>query len=74
VYAAYARNRPRIVCLRVRNDPINETGRIGDWLGRVVLLQSLRQGGDAHSIDQTAVELSPQGSFTALGSRDPFQT
>ena len=67
------RNRPPVVCLRVRNDPINETGRVGDWLGRVVLLRSPRQGGDAHSIDQTAVELSPQGSFTSIGSRDPFQ-
>jgi hypothetical protein len=72
VAAAYRRNNPRITCLRVRNDPINHTGVVGDWLGRIVRLDSPRTGGDAHSIDQTLAELRPSGSFSTLGARDPF--
>jgi len=72
VEAAYMRNRPRITCLKVQNDPINHTGLVGNWLGRVVPLQSPRTGGDAHSIDQTLAELQPSGSFSALGAQDPF--
>lgn len=73
VYASYvANNRPKITCLRVKNDPINHTGHVGDWLGRVVFLNSARTGGAAHSIDQTQAELEPAGSFSALGGQDPF--
>ncbi|WP_137124278.1 hypothetical protein [Roseomonas sp. HF4] len=72
VESAYLRNRPRITCLKVRNDPINHTGMVGNWLGRVVPLESPRTGGDAHSIDQTLAELKPAGSFSTLGARDPF--
>jgi hypothetical protein len=74
VAAAWARTRSPIVCLRVKNDPINHTGMVGDWLGRVVFLPSPRTGGDAHSIDQTAAELGPAGSFSSLGARDAFAT
>lgn len=72
VEGAYRRTRPRITCLRVRNDPINHTGMVGEWLGRVVRLDSPRTGGDAHSIDSTLAELQPAGSFSALGAQDPF--
>jgi len=72
VQEAWTRSRAPIACLRVRNDPINETGRLGSWLGRVVFLQSPRTGGAAHSIAQTVAELSPQGPFTAIGARNPF--
>ncbi len=72
VSASWQRTHSPIVCLRVRNDPINQTGMLGQWLGRVVLLNSPRTGGDAHSILQTAQELSPQGQFTTLGEQDPF--
>jgi len=74
VAAAWARSRSQIVCLRVRNDPINNTSMVGSWLGRVVFLQSPRTGGDAHSIDLTAAELGPAGAFSSLGSRDAFAT
>lgn len=72
VSANWQRTHSPIVCLRVRNDPINQTGLLGQWLGRVVLLNSPRTGGDAHSVLQTAQELSPQGQFTTLGEQDPF--
>ncbi|HEY4253365.1 MAG TPA: hypothetical protein VGM87_19305 [Roseomonas sp.] len=72
VKAAYDRTRPAIVCLQVRNDPINHTKHVGAWLGKVVPLPTARTGGGAHSIDQTYVELSPSGPFTAIGARDPF--
>ncbi|RVT95559.1 hypothetical protein EOD42_15225 [Rhodovarius crocodyli] len=75
VYADYLRTRrPKITCLRIKNDPINHTGIVGDWLGRIVLLNSPRTGGDAHSIDMTQAELEPSGSFSGLGARDPFAT
>jgi hypothetical protein len=74
VSAAWSRNHVPIVCLRVRNDPINHTGRIGAWLGRIIFLDSARNGGAAHSIAETRAELSPQGSFSQLGARDPFAT
>lgn len=72
VAAAWARSRSPIVCLRVRNDPINRTSLVGGWLGRVVLLDSPRTGGEAHSIDLTAAELAESGPFSSLGARDPF--
>jgi hypothetical protein len=72
VEAAWTRSRSRIVCLRIKNDPINHTGAVGRWLGRVVPLNSPRSGGDAHSIDQTWAELMPFGAFSTLGGRDPF--
>jgi hypothetical protein len=74
VAAAWARTRSQIVCLRVKNDPINLTSKVGAWLGRVVVLESPRTGGDAHSIDLTAAELGPAGTFSTLGARDPFAT
>ncbi len=74
VSAAWARSRSPIVCLRVKNDPINRTSMVGSWLGRVVFLDSPRTGGDAHSIDLTAAELQPAGAFSDLGGRDPFAT
>lgn len=71
VLAAWQRTRAPIFCLRVKNDPINETGRIGAWLGRVQTLPSNRTGGDAHSIDQTFGELSPSGQFSTTGNDAP---
>lgn len=72
VTAAYGRSNPRITNLKVKNDPINHTGAVGGWLGKVVVLDSPRTGGDAHSIDRTIAELSPAGSFSTLGGSDPF--
>lgn len=72
VESAYLRTKPAIVSLQVRNDPINETGRIGRWLGKIVPLPTARTGGDAHSIDLTYGELGPSGPFTTIGARDPF--
>lgn len=72
VRSAWERTRSPITCLKVRNDPINATGMMGDLLGRVVMLDSPRSGGAAHSIDQTLAELRPAGSFSGLGARDPF--
>ena len=74
VEAAWQRTRSPIVCLRVRNDPINHTGAVGDWLGRIFLLNSPRTGGDAHSIDLTLAELQPSGAFSTLGERAPFRS
>jgi hypothetical protein len=71
VLAAWQRTRAPIFCLRVRNDPINETARVGAWLGRVQTLPSNRTGGDAHSIDQTFLELSPSGQFSSTGNEAP---
>jgi pimeloyl-ACP methyl ester carboxylesterase len=71
VLAAWQRTRAPIFCLRVRNDPINETSRVGAWLGRVQTLPSNRTGGDAHSIDQTVLELSPSGQFSVTGNEAP---
>lgn len=61
-----------IVCLKIKNDPINHSGLVGGWLGRVIELKSSRTGGDAHSIEKTAAELSPHGEFTNLGASNPF--
>ena len=72
VEAAWRRNQPDITCLRVRNDPINETGRIGAWLGRIRMLPTNRTGGAAHSIDKTVEELMPSGQFSTVGTQDPF--
>jgi len=72
VFATWQKNQPQIVCLRVRNDPINHTDMLGSVLGRTVWLESPRTGGDAHSIEKTAIELSPHGQFTTLGQSDPF--
>jgi pimeloyl-ACP methyl ester carboxylesterase len=71
VEAAWRATRAPIFCLRVRNDPINETARVGAWLGRVQTLPSNRTGGDAHSIDQTFLELSPSGQFSTTGNDAP---
>jgi hypothetical protein len=72
VEAASRRNSPDVCCLRIRHDPINETGRIAAWLGRVTTLPSRRTGGDAHSIDQTVTELLPSGEFSSFGGTSPF--
>lgn len=72
VQAEWQRTRSRITCLRVRNDPINHTGHVGNWLGRIVRLESPRTGMDAHSIDNTLTELKPSGSFSTIGEQDPF--
>lgn len=72
VSGAYGRNNPRITNLKIKNDPINYSGAIGGWLGKVVILNSPRSGGDAHSIDRTIAELSPAGSFSTLGGSHPF--
>lgn len=72
VSAAYGRTNPKITNLKVKNDPINYTGAVGGWLGKVVILNSPRTGGDAHSIDRTILELMPSGSFSTLGGSDPF--
>lgn len=72
VEGEWQRTRSRITCLRVRNDPINHTGNVGNWLGRVVRLESPRTGMDAHSIDSTLAELVPSGSFSTIGQADPF--
>ncbi|MBR0653834.1 hypothetical protein [Plastoroseomonas arctica] len=72
VAAAYGRTKPKITNLKVKNDPINYSGAVGGWLGKVVILNSPRSGGDAHSIDRTIAELSPAGAFSALGGSDPF--
>ena len=72
VSAAYGRSNPRITSLKVKNDPINFTGAVGGWLGKVMILNSPRTGGDAHSIDRTIAELSPAGSFSTFGGSDPF--
>lgn len=72
VEAAHARTKARIVCLQIRNDPINHTKHVGRWLGRVEWLESPRTGGDAHAIDKTLAELQPAGSFSTIGQRDPF--
>jgi hypothetical protein len=72
VRSSWTRTRSPITCLRVRNDPINATGMMGDLLGRVVPLDSPRTGGAAHSIAGTLAELEPAGSFSGLGARDPF--
>lgn len=72
VSAAYGRTSPAITSLKVKNDPINFTGTMGGWFGKVVILNSPRTGGDAHSIDLTIAELSPAGSFSTLGATDPF--
>lgn len=71
VTAEYARNRPGIVCLKILNDPINETERVGDRLGATWLLNSPRTGGAAHSIDQTVAELRPGGRFASIGAITP---
>lgn len=71
VLAAWQRTRAPIFCLRIKNDPINETSRVGAWLGRVQTLPSNRTGGDAHSIDQTFLELSPSGQFSSTGTDAP---
>jgi hypothetical protein len=71
VEAAWRRTRAPILCLRVRNDPINETSRIGAWLGRTQTLPTSRTGGDAHSIDLTVGELSPAGAFSTTGTDVP---
>lgn len=68
----YARTRPQITNLKVKNDPINYTSAVGSWLGKVVILTSPRAGGDAHALDRTIAELSPAGAFSALGASDPF--
>lgn len=68
VLADYNRNRPAIFCLKVRNDPINETERVGDRLGTTWVLPSNRTGGAAHSIDGTVDELKPGGKFANFGS------
>jgi hypothetical protein len=71
VEAAWRRTRAPIFCLRIRNDPINETARVGSWLGRVQTLPSNRTGMDAHSIDLTFLELSPSGQFSTTGNDAP---
>lgn len=72
VEAAHLRSKAKIVCLQIRNDPINHTKHIGKWLGRVAWLDSPRTGGAAHSIDKTHAELLPSGSFSPIGAQDPF--
>lgn len=72
VMGDWQRTRSHVTCLRVRNDPINHTGSVGNWLGRVVRLESPRTGMDAHSIDSTLAELVPAGSFAVIGQADPF--
>lgn len=72
VSAAYGRTSPKITSLKVKNDPINFTSVVGGWLGKVVVLNSPRTGGDAHSIDRTIAELSPAGAYSTLGGSDPF--
>lgn len=72
VLGEYARNRPTILCLKVQNDPINETERVGDRLGTTWLLPSSRTGGAAHSIDETVNELKPGGRFAGIGSITPI--
>lgn len=74
VSVAWSRTRAPIVCLRVRNDPINHTGQIGAWLGQIIFLDSSRTGGAAHSVAEARTELGPQGPFSTLGARDPFAT
>lgn len=59
-----------VVNVRVRKDPINLTARAGKWYGPTVWIDSARSGGAAHSIDETAQELSPCGPFTTLGAAD----
>lgn len=71
VEAMWRRTNAPIFCLRIKNDPINETSRVGAWLGRVQTLPSNRTGGDAHSIDQTFLELSPSGQFSGTGQTAP---
>ena len=71
VEAMWRRTNAPIFCLRIKNDPINETSRVGAWLGRVQTLPSNRTGGDAHSIDQTFLELSPSGQFSSTGQTAP---
>lgn len=71
VTADYARTQPSIFCLRIQNDPINHTERVGNRLGTTVPLASPRTGGAAHSIDETAKELQPGGRFSSVGSVVP---
>lgn len=68
----YSRTQPKITCLKIQNDPINSTHNIGSLLGTVWTLPSGRTGMDAHSIDKTAAELSPGGTFASTGSRIPI--
>jgi hypothetical protein len=67
----YNRNRPTILCVKIQNDPINQTERLGRRLGTTVVLPSGRTGGAAHSIDQTAAELKPGGPFGNRGATIP---
>lgn len=74
IKAAAAQKTPSVVCLQVRNDPINRTQGAGRWVGRVIWLESPRAAAFAHSIVFTCGELSPAGQFSALGAQDPFTT
>jgi hypothetical protein len=59
-----------IVCFKVDNDPINATGAVGRWLGKVVRIRTSRTGGAAHSISGTVADLA--GPLAAMGGADPF--
>lgn len=69
----YLRTRPAVVCLQVKNDLINRTSAVGNWLGKVLTLPSPRGMAEAHSIGLTVAELSPRGAFATLGGSDPFR-
>ncbi len=67
----YAENKPRIVNLRVDNDPINATEILGARLGSTVILPTSRSAKTAHSIDLTVEDLGPSGCATTLGATSP---
>jgi hypothetical protein len=71
VLGDYARTGPAIICLKIQNDPINQTERVGNRLGTTWVLPSYRTGGDAHSIDKTVDELKPGGRFSTYGGVTP---
>jgi hypothetical protein len=59
-----------IRCFQVDNDPINVTGAVGRWLGKIIRLRTSRTASTAHSISGTVADLA--GPLTAQGSVDPF--
>jgi hypothetical protein len=72
VAKAYAKNKPKVVSIIVKNDPVNMSVLKGKWLGTIVVLASPRTGLAAHYMDDTLAELVPHGQFAATGAKDPF--
>jgi len=70
---AYNHNKPFILNICVKNDPINETLLIGERIGNTVTIPSPRFGIEAHDINKTVAELSPIGAFTNFGAKNPFE-